>query len=273
MGHVQRGDPPGGDLAILAVAGRGGHPRRRPERGDLSQEGRRLDGRGAGSVPRRGRRLMGRCLDLRRARGDRVGGARGEPVRGIARWLGRAPSTGSRELSRNADRRIAPDELWARPQSLTARRCEPHAHCCARDLPSPSPWDGCIRTCSSDQRGGHRHCGCHVQAAGGPTRVDREDLYQLNAYLSVTAHPPARAGRSRPARPWLLCPCLRWLSRSAHLPRVIGCVIPALRCWAARALAGGQRGMRLSRGERVEPIRRRGFRRRAWRGTSPCRLR
>ena len=58
-----------------------------------------------GIRPRRGRDLKGRCLTFCEREEIGLGRARGESVRGIARRLHRAPSTVSRELSRNADRR------------------------------------------------------------------------------------------------------------------------------------------------------------------------
>jgi transposase, IS30 family len=58
-----------------------------------------------GIRPRRGRDLKGRCLTFCEREEIGLGRARGESVRGIARRLGRSPSTVSRELSRNADRR------------------------------------------------------------------------------------------------------------------------------------------------------------------------
>jgi IS30 family transposase len=48
---------------------------------------------------------VGRCLTFTEREEIAVGRARGESVRCIARALGRAPSTVSRELSRNTDRR------------------------------------------------------------------------------------------------------------------------------------------------------------------------
>ena len=60
----------------------------------------------AGGVrPRRGRDLKGRCLSFAEREEIALARARGESMRVIARRLGRAPSTVSRELRRNADRR------------------------------------------------------------------------------------------------------------------------------------------------------------------------
>ena len=54
--------------------------------------------------PRRGRDLKGRCLSFSEREEIALAHARGETMRVIARRLGRAPSTISRELKRNADR-------------------------------------------------------------------------------------------------------------------------------------------------------------------------
>jgi transposase, IS30 family len=60
----------------------------------------------AGGVrPRRGRDLKGRCLAFSEREEIALARARGESMRCIARRLGRSPSTVSRELRRNADRR------------------------------------------------------------------------------------------------------------------------------------------------------------------------
>jgi transposase, IS30 family len=57
-----------------------------------------------GVRPRRGRNLKGRCLSFGEREEIALGRARGDTIRGIARRLGRSPSTISRELRRNADR-------------------------------------------------------------------------------------------------------------------------------------------------------------------------
>jgi transposase, IS30 family len=58
-----------------------------------------------GVRPRRGRNLKGRCLSFAEREEIALARARGETIRAIARRLGRSPSTISRELRRNADRR------------------------------------------------------------------------------------------------------------------------------------------------------------------------
>jgi len=58
-----------------------------------------------GVRPRRGRGLKGRCLSFAEREELALASARGETMRVIARRLNRSPSTISRELRRNADRR------------------------------------------------------------------------------------------------------------------------------------------------------------------------
>jgi transposase, IS30 family len=58
-----------------------------------------------GIRPRRGRNLKGRCLTFAEREEIALARARGESMQCIARRLGRSPSTISRELRRNADRR------------------------------------------------------------------------------------------------------------------------------------------------------------------------
>ncbi len=73
--------------------------------GTYRVKGRRWILAESGIRPRRGRHLKGRCLTFTEREEIALGRARGESVRCIARQLGRAPSTVSRELSRNTDRR------------------------------------------------------------------------------------------------------------------------------------------------------------------------
>ena len=73
--------------------------------GTYRVKGRRWILAESGIRPRRGRHLVGRCLTFTEREEIALGRARGESVRCIARALGRAPSTVSRELSRNTARR------------------------------------------------------------------------------------------------------------------------------------------------------------------------
>jgi IS30 family transposase len=73
--------------------------------GTYRVKGRRWILAESGIRPRRGRNLKGRCLKFSEREEIALGFARGESMRCIARRLGRSPSTISRELSRNADRR------------------------------------------------------------------------------------------------------------------------------------------------------------------------
>ncbi len=75
------------------------------EVGTYRKKGTRWVAAAGGVRPRRGRDLKGRCLSFSEREEIALASARGESVRGIARQLGRAPSTVSRELRRNADRR------------------------------------------------------------------------------------------------------------------------------------------------------------------------
>ncbi len=74
------------------------------EVGTYRKQGSRWVTACGGVRPRRGRDLKGRCLSLAEREEIAVGRAAGDSVRVIARRLGRAPSTVSRELGRNADR-------------------------------------------------------------------------------------------------------------------------------------------------------------------------
>jgi len=73
--------------------------------GTYRKQGTRWVAACGGVRPRRGRSLKGRCLAFAEREEIALGRARGETMRVIARRLGRSPSTISRELRRNADRR------------------------------------------------------------------------------------------------------------------------------------------------------------------------
>jgi IS30 family transposase len=73
--------------------------------GTYRKQGTRWVAACGGVRPRRGRDLKGRCLSFAEREEVALARARGESMRAIARRLGRAPSTISRELRRNVDRR------------------------------------------------------------------------------------------------------------------------------------------------------------------------
>jgi transposase, IS30 family len=75
------------------------------EAGTYRKQGTRWVAACGGVRPRRGRGLKGRCLSFAEREEIALARARGETIRVIAGRLGRAPSTVSRELRRNADRR------------------------------------------------------------------------------------------------------------------------------------------------------------------------
>src|SRR5919201_2005334 len=72
--------------------------------GTYRKQGSRWVAACGGVRPRRGRDLKGRCLSFSEREEIALARARGETMRGMARRLGRSPSTISRELRRNVDR-------------------------------------------------------------------------------------------------------------------------------------------------------------------------
>jgi len=75
------------------------------EVGTYREKGGRWIAAAGGIRPRRGRHLKGRCLTFAEREEIVLLRAAGESIRGVARRLGRSPSTISRELRRNADAR------------------------------------------------------------------------------------------------------------------------------------------------------------------------
>ncbi len=73
--------------------------------GTYRKQGTRWVAACGGVRPRRGRNLKGRCLCFAEREEIALPRARGETIRGIAGRVGRSPSTISRELRRDADRR------------------------------------------------------------------------------------------------------------------------------------------------------------------------
>ena len=71
--------------------------------GSYRKQGARWLAAAGGVRPRRGRGLRGRCLTLAQREEIALGRGRGDSIRTIAAFLGRSPSTVSRELRRNAD--------------------------------------------------------------------------------------------------------------------------------------------------------------------------
>lgn len=109
--------------------------------GTYRVKGRRWILAESGIRPRRGRHLKGRCLTFSEREEIALGRARGESVRCIARALGRAPSTVSRELSRNRDRRASIE----RPPRTRWRGSEP----AVPSRPSCGSTSSCVRSSRS----------------------------------------------------------------------------------------------------------------------------
>jgi hypothetical protein len=84
-----------------------------------------------GVRPRRGRDLKGRCLSFSEREEIALAPAGGESMRGIARRLGRRPSTISRELARNAG-------CSAQPYRATTAHALAYERARRRESPRPS---------------------------------------------------------------------------------------------------------------------------------------
>jgi transposase, IS30 family len=89
--------------------------------GTYRKQGTRWLATCGGVRPRRGRNLKGRCLSFAEREEIALARARGESMRGIARRLGRSPSTISRELRRNADHSGGYRRPWRTPWRMSAR--------------------------------------------------------------------------------------------------------------------------------------------------------
>jgi hypothetical protein len=94
----------GGAAVLGGAAARCVHLRRRRGGGYVSQAGHALGGRVRRRAAAPRAPPQGRCLSFSEREEIALARARGETVRAIPRRLGRAPSTSSRELRRNADR-------------------------------------------------------------------------------------------------------------------------------------------------------------------------
>ena len=106
--------------------------------GTYRVKGRRWILAESGIRPRRGRGLKGRCLTFSEREEIALGRARGESVRRIARALGRAPSTVSRELSRTSIAAVSTE----RPPRTRWRGSEP----VVLSRPSSGSTSGCARS-------------------------------------------------------------------------------------------------------------------------------
>ena len=160
----------------------------------------------AGGVrPRRGRDLKGRCLSFAEREEIALARARGESIRVIARRLGRARSTVSRELRRNADlpRWWLPGDDRSRA-GLRARRSPEAGQ--ARDEPRAPR----ARAGRSDvpllARADRRAPAPPVPRRPGDVGVDRDDLpVALRAVArgtqARTDHVPAHRAVAAQARP------------------------------------------------------------------------
>ena len=143
-----------------------------------------------GVRPRRGRDLKGRCLTFGEREELALARARGETMRAIARRLGCSPSTGSRELRRDADRdggyraTVAHALAFERASRPKPASSPPTSLCWASRKQSPTPSKSHVRLGRASP-GARRH---------PPTRVANRIT---PAGRALNAGQPPRDVRSR----------------------------------------------------------------------------
>src|SRR5688500_9076193 len=145
------------------------------EAGTYRKQGTRWVAACGGVRPRRGRGLKGRCLSFSEREEIALARAGGETIRVIARRLGRAPSTVSRELRRNADRRDGGYRATT-AHALAYERASPAQAGQARHQPRAAPAragrSGAALVARADRRPGAPP----VPRPAGDVGVDGDDL-------------------------------------------------------------------------------------------------